>query len=558
MLKCLPRIQRLSSAMRTQELDRRQVIYLLLLAILFGAFLSFGYDLSADGFVDYTSPILYIAWAGSSICLFGLLACWFSWQMKRGRRLHSWTPRERCKFLLLAATIVVLVWAVVLLAAWPGFYVYDTDAFIEYMSAGVLSTFQPAFHTLFVSTILSAGLSLFGSFNWAVALYVVVQQFICLLILLLLFDTLIQKDVSRMGVALCILYFAVNPYIAILTACTSKDILFSYYLVGFLTVLMRQYFGIGRRTFNVILSGIFVFLLLVYRNNALPALLVFAVLAFFVLRNSKHKIVFFFAPLAIGFFAYFIFSGPISAALGVEKSNAFQEMISIPAMEIAHTCQESDEMRKLVDAAGIDSELLVSSYSVSPSNSDGVRVHFWDTLNSDGPLVILKLWAQARLIDFWGCFEADMLITSASWNPFAVMDGYEGYYQTATPSYGFSPIAESPAVQESKIPVLYDAIYRLSRFNDFEHTGILYPVMSVFPYVWLLILACVASLAQRNNLGTVITILPLLLVMTNWLGPIVLLRYYLYLPLLLPIFAYCSFVSATTLEAGKERGRPCP
>lgn len=538
-----------------QRLGWRRLLVLCAIAALLGAFLSCGFDLAHDGNVAFASPLLWMLWLTCSVVLFLLMALALFCRDRRRRIPRVWTPNERRRILVLSALAISVVWMMVLLAGWPGFYVYDTSAFLDYINEGTLTTFQPAFHTLFVSAFLKLGLALFGSFNWGVALYTVVQQIICLFVLLLMLDTLLCCGISKMGITISVMFIALNPYIAMLTACTTKDILFSYYLVGFITAMVRIHHGFGNMARNAVLLGIFSSLLLVYRNNALPAMAVFFIFLIILFRCKRAMLVKLALPFALSFCAYALFTGPVSSMLGVEKSNALQEMISIPTMEIAHVSETSEEMYDLLDASGVDAAEVVSSYQTSVGNSDGVRILFWDLLNDRGFFEILRLWAQARAIDFWGCVEADMLLTNASWNPFGVIDGYEGYYQTVTPSYGFSPIAESPAVQDSKIPALYDVIYYLSRYNAPEYTGVLFPVVSVFPYVWMLLLACAASLLDRDQLNRAISVLPLLLVMTNWLGPLVLLRYYLYLPLLAPLLVSCCLLrrGVGDIEKG-ERG----
>lgn len=513
---------------------------------LLSAFFSAGLALAMNHRISFNSPWLYLCWGIAWLAMALLMLALLRVRGKRSFRSTCWEGLDIRTYLLGAAVVLCLVWGITLLAGWPGFFTYDTSFFLRYLEDGYLTTYQPVIHVMFVGEILRFGTMVFPSFNMAVAFYFVIQQAICLFITLFFLRLLMKEGVSKRGIVITAGYFALNPCIMLMTSCTTKDTLFSYYLLGLFTCLLWRVRRSGEGHSRISAAGLFVFTFLVlsYRNNALPAFAVFIPIVVFTLRKERSKLVALCIPLIAGMCVALLFTGPFSTYIGVERSSSAREMISIPTMEIANVCSKNEEMCSLVDEAGIDSAELVRRYSINDSNSDPIRTMFWDLLDTQGLSKILSLWMQARSIDFASCVEADMLLTEASWSPFSVMDGYEGIYQTSTPSYGFSPIAEAPAQTDSKISAVYDILYRLSRYNTPQYVGPLYVVMSVFPYVWFLICCFALSVEERASAGVMPTSFMLLLTMTNWLGPVAIMRYYFPLIVFAPLLAwYCLVLS---------------
>ena len=520
-----------------------QYVAVVLCSCLFGAFTSYGFALMRYDSISLTDAGLYLGWLFAwalFALIFILLLCW---RQQHTVRLVEWSVQVRRRWLLCIGAAIAAAWLLSLLGAWPGYYIDDQGGYAAFLETGYLSTQQSVFHTLFQTMLLRLGLIVFSSFNWAAAFSVIVQLGICLVITLICINIFMREGMPKRGVIAAAVFFALNPYIAMLVVSTVKDVLFCFYVMALL-ILLCHVLRKGNVTWLNMLSMAFLtFLILVYRNNAFPALLVFLpCIGFFALRHVAKKIkVRAVAPMLVGIAFYLMFTGPICSALHVDRPSSTREMISIPCMEIARVCTESEELCEAVSAAGVDVQQVIANYEALSSNSDTVRVLFWDLLDREGLDSILQLWLDARTIDFGACVEADMLLTEASWSPFGVMDGYQGMYDTSTPSYGFSPTAQEPAVLSSKLPIIHDFFQRLARYNTPSETGLLFPIVSVFPYVWMVIAACFLAIADRNREGVVVSFFALLIVMTNWLGPLVVMRYYLHLVLLVPAFCWYCF-----------------
>lgn len=526
------------------NISKPQLFAIVALACLLSAFIVFGIELAGDRHLSDLGAPFFARWLLVFAGVAAVLAASVLFRNARKPKRFTWDSGEKRMWLALIAAVLCVTWGISLLGAWPGFYIDDQGGYGAYLASGYLSEQQSVFHTLFQGTLLRVGSTLFASFNWAVACSVIVQLGICLGIVVWSLAVLMEEGMGRRGIALAAAYFAVNPYILMLNVSTVKDVLFSYYTLAFCVLLCHMLRAAKPKPTQMVGLVALTFLVLVYRNNAFPAFLVFVPLSLLLLFKVRDRtaLIRMLAPLAIGAVLFLGFKGPVCSMLQADSPNSVREMISVPAMEIARVCTESEEMRDAVDDAGVDSAEVVDSYRSLASNSDRVRVLFWDMLDAEGQGLgaFLKLWLQARQIDPLACIEADMVLAEASWSPVGVMDGYEGMYLTSTPTYGFSPTAEEPAALSSKIPALFDWFYRLARYNTPTETGLLFPVVSVFPYVWIAIVATVFATVERNRPGIAVTLFPMLIVLTNWLGPLVVMRYYFHLVLLLPpMLWYC-------------------
>lgn len=539
--------------------SKPQLFAIVALACLLSAFIVFGVELAGGRHLSDLGAPFFACWLLVFVGVAAVLTALALFRDARKPKRSTWEPREKRVWLLSIAAALCVTWGISLLAAWPGFYIDDQGGYGAYLASGYLSEQQSVFHTLFQGTLLKIGSTLFASFNWAVACSVIVQLGICLGIVVWSLAVLMEEGMGRRGIALAAAYFALNPYILMLNVSTVKDVLFSYYTLAFCVLLCHMLRAEKPRPTQMAGLAALTFLVLVYRNNAFPAFLVFIPLSLLLLfrRRDRAAVARLLVPLAIGAVLFLGFKGPVCSMLQVDSPNSVREMISVPAMEIARVCTESEEMRDAVDAAGVDAAEVVDSYRALSSNSDRVRVLFWDMLDAEGQGLgaFLKLWLRARQIGPLACIEADMVLTEASWSPVGVMDGYEGMYLTSTPTYGFSPTAEEPAALSSKIPALFDWFYRLARYNTPTETGLLFPVVSVFPYVWITIVATVFAIVERNRLGIAVTLFPMLIVLTNWLGPLVVMRYYFHLVLLLPPMLWYCWSTGGSEGAAPSAGR---
>lgn len=147
------------------------------------------------------------------------------------------------KAALVAFVIFLACWTPALFAGFPGYFSYDSGlGYLEQWSqysTGVLNAHHPVLHTLFVGALISCGQALTGSFNAGVLLAVVTQAIIVSFLLSISLFQLFELGMSRVGFLVCVLYLALNPIIQLFAFCTTKDVLFSAFVVLYTILAFR-------------------------------------------------------------------------------------------------------------------------------------------------------------------------------------------------------------------------------------------------------------------------------------------------------------------------------
>lgn len=130
-----------------------------------------------------------------------------------------------------------------LAAGFPGYFSYDSglgylEQWGQYLS-GELNAHHPVLHMLFVGSLISVGQALAGSFNMGVLLAVAVQAVIVSFLLSFTLFQLIALGMRWAGLLICVAYLALNPLIQLFAFCTTKDVLFSSFVVLYAVLAFR-------------------------------------------------------------------------------------------------------------------------------------------------------------------------------------------------------------------------------------------------------------------------------------------------------------------------------
>lgn len=482
--------------------------------------------------------------------------------------------------LVLVAVVYVCTW----LAVWPGYFTYDTGAFVTFVQEGTLTNQQSVIHTLFVGTVLKVGLKLFGSWNAAIALYVGVQLIIVLFTIYQILRCVYARSRGSVAVWLTASFFAFNPMVVVHMLCTTKDIVFSCALV----LLLMEIVALGDKSeasassapsthtyhqhtsrflssgfIDIIKLGGYAFVAGAYRNNAVPVLVVALLVLFAVLsrrlpgrrRAAAQKLL----PLALGgVLLPVIFNGPVASALGVQKANALREMIAQPVSQIARVAQRGGLDLGELERRGIDGRTVVAHYATNGKhNSDSTRSYFWPLLESRAGLQsFARLWLEAVVMHPATSLDASFELTRAALVPGYIVDAYQhtdlfGYNQW--PSSYFAADVEDPGTETPLVPWVARALYVLMHSDAFAR----WPwalAGSPAVYVWLLLFALARFVATKQQVYAAGAILLLALVGTNLLGPTVLVRYYVPLYVAAPVLLVLMGRPVGTWAAGDAAG----
>ena len=526
----------------------------------FGAFLFvmaclFGSRLEAAGYVDFTDWRMWVSIPFLTF-FFGLLIgeLWIWLEGKRVipvcREEHMHGFRENLMFFLL----FMLVWGIILLAVYPGFFVYDAQDEFNQVAMRQFTTHHPLLHVLLLGGIISLGNKLFSSYNTGIALYMLFQMAVmagCFTYILAFFR---KRGTVRWFRIVSLLYFAFFPVIQMYVLCSAKDTLYSAGMLLVIVLLLQLFeekesFGSWKKF--VLLSAA-LFCMAAMRHNGFYIMLLMIPVMFLASGREKRK-----KALAAGIGAlalYFLVTGGLGRVLHAQAEEN-QEMLTVPIQQLArvYACSPSvmtqEEQETLL--AFLPEEALKR---YTPKLSDSVKIDFNNERYKENPSLFWKLWwsvggkAPAAYLNAW------LLTSYGFWYPDAVIDVYRGntvftYTYEDSSYFGFE--TELPGVRESKIPLLNEWFRRLS-LEVFQQKV---PVISMLfspGFLFLVYLSGLLFLMKQKDYVRMLAFLPVVL---NWLtvilGPTYLVRYVLIFWFALPVLGYVVSTGKLCYTNGK-------
>lgn len=446
----------------------------------------------------------------------------------------------------------LLIWGIVLLAVWPGFFVYDAQDEFNQVAMRSFTTHHPLLHVLLLGGIICTGNKLFGSYNAGIACYMLFQMLLLAGCFTFLWSGLKRKGAPRLLRAGSVLYFALFPVIQMYVLCSAKDTLYTaaMLLVIWLLVEAPRTEGSVKR----LLLALALFSMAAMRHNGFYILILMIPVLFLMSGpqsassgisvpekgvRSRAALVGI-ASLAL----YLIVTAGLQTVLHAQAEEN-QEMLTVPIQQLARTYTEKPEVFTQEEEALLFTFLpkeAVAQYR--PKLSDGVKIAFQnDAYAADGSR-FWKLWlsvgkkAPASYLNAW------LLTSYGFWYPEAVIDVYQGN-TVFTFTYGDSSYfgfeTELPGVRESRIPWLNELFRRMSLELSFQKIPVVSMLFSPGFLFWIYVLG-VGALLHRGELRTAAAFLPAFL---NWLtvllGPTFLVRYVLIWWFALPVLLFAVF-----------------
>lgn len=527
------------------------------LSFLFTAAMLFGVRLEAVGNVDFKDWKLWISLPVLT-CFFTILVRKF-WNFlgkmeDRKQRIAAHikvpvTPSFIGKHAdIVTFVFLILCWMPVLLAVYPGFFVYDAqDEFLQ-VASRTFTTHHPLVHVLMLGGIICAVHKVTGSYNLGIACYILAQMFVVAGGFTCLLAWLRKKKVSKAVRLLSLLYFAVFPVIVMFTLCSAKDALFTVALLLLLLVMLEM--GIAEDAFFSSKAGMLFFVLsalvmLLFRKNGIYAFVPMAPVLFLYHKKYRKKMG---ILLAIVFAAYFLISTTLTIACSA-RSEENQEILTIPIQQLARTYKFNKEVFDTEDIAALHEILPEDALRLyHPKLSDPVKVHFQNQAFAADKSKYVKLWLKIGLRKPLSYINAWLVNSYGFWYPDTIIDVYSGntvFTFTYKDSSYFGYEVELPGVRDSKIPWLDEQYRRLSLEVEQEKIPILSMLYSPGGLFWCF-LFMFSYLFYRKKYHILIPhLLVLLIWLTVLLGPTYLPRYVLIFWFGLPLFA------AVTLEEEK-------
>lgn len=519
------------------------------LSLFFTGAMLFGVRLEMAGNVNFKDWSLWVSLPVLT-CLFTILVRKFwdflSGMTERKARIakHIAIPAPPAKSEKHADAAVflflLLCWLPVLLAVYPGFFVYDAQDEWLQVASRTFDTHHPLVHVLLLGGIICAVHKVTDSYNLGIACYLVVQMFVVSGGFTYLLAYMRKRRVSGGVRIVSLLYFAFFPVIVMFTLCSAKDALFSIALLMLLLSLLdmggseADFFSSGRKMVFFVLCALSMML---FRNNGVYA---FAVMAPILLFNHKKYLKKMSFLLLAAFLSYFLISGTLRVVLQAEHGEN-QEILTVPIQQLARTYKFNKEVFTPEDVAALHKVLPEEALSLyNPKLSDPVKVHFRNEAYAADRSAFLSLWVRIGLKKPLSYINAWLMNSYGFWYPDTVIDVYSGntvFTFTYEDSSYFGYEVEEPGFRDSKIPWL-DEIYRKLALEISQEKIPIYSMLYSPGGIFWCIALVFSYVLYRRKYHLVI---PYLMVMLVWLtvilGPTYLPRYVLIFWYGLPLFA---------------------
>ena len=255
------------------------------------------------------------------------------------------------------------------LATYPGILTPDSISEMKEIVCNncTLTNHHPLIHVLFMYIPYQIGINIFHNVNQAVALITFTQIIVTSLLASYILTYLYKNNVKKSYIIISLLFYIVLPIHGYYSVTLWKDIMFSYLMVVFLTIICdfyKKYFN--NQSFNKkdLFTFIIISLLVVlFRNNAIYAYAFFTIIIIVVFRKQAKKIIL--ATMSV-IVIYYMILYPIYNVLGVKRSSS-AEYIAIPLQQIGRmaykdikfTKQEKELISKVIDV-----DILKEVYSL--------------------------------------------------------------------------------------------------------------------------------------------------------------------------------------------------
>ncbi len=312
---------------------------------------------------------------------------------------------DRMLFFILWA-IITAFWIPAYLALFPGIFGYDVPVQMQqYFGYMELTSANPLLHTLIVGFFLSAGKSLFGSYQAGFSLFTAIQALLVTSCAARTFLFLKRKNTPVIALLIGLLWLLFNPALQVLSMNATKDTLFGVFFLHFVMcfwdTLEKQ--EITRKAFaGLFASGLAMCL---FRNGS--DYLVLVLLAVCLLARLKRKKLFLCLALIWGIFR--IYSIICSLGLHIPEGDS-REFLSVPIQQLAYV-NFTDSMTD-AQADVINEIMPEDEYSFMIECADFPKAAFRTDVFLENPKRYIQMYLEIGLENYAGYWAAFCHLTA--------------------------------------------------------------------------------------------------------------------------------------------------
>jgi len=525
-----------------------------IVAFIFAMCLTLGFQAKNYEEILFSSPLTYILPVVLTV-VFGFLIkyIWRKWAdilLKKSELEESNDTKEEISFKktwLVAAIVIALLYFVVFLGVYPGFFCYDAqDELMETITRS-FSNQHPMLHVLSMGGIVQAIYKITGSYNLGIAGFIIFGMLISACVYGFLVAYLRKNGLGRKGAIAFTLYLGMFPVLVMLALCSTKDGVFGAFLILTVIYLLKlikapeAFFNNKKEVIILIISSTLMMLL---RSNGVYAYVVFLIIgliAFNKTRGLKKYLKHFLAISVIGILAFFVLNKGMLAAVSASDVG-HREILSVPIQQITRiynydpeslTQDEKDSILKYLPKESLE--------RYEPKAADMVKIDFNEAAFAESPAAFVKLWLSLGVSHPAAYINAWVMTSYGMWYPGAIMDNYKGH-DVFTHSYEdtsyFAYETEPPGERDSKIPFI-DSIYRwFSLDSSIQKIPVINMLFSPGFMFFLVLFILGFMISYGRGRLAIAFLLPFLVLLTNFIGPLSLVRYVFYLWIMIPLMFF--------------------
>lgn len=322
-------------------------------------------------------------------------------------------------FIIISMLLMLGVWSIYLLTYFPG--TLSPDSISEYAmfinGLNITSDHHPVLHILFMALFYKIGYGIFGTPNMGVLCVSIAQMLILASIFTYTLVFLRKRNCPKILSYVLLLFYAFASMNGYYSITMWKDVLFA----GFLLLLTTECYKIyenkdNLQIKNMISFGIVSLFTVFFRNNAIYAYIILAVVILILLKNDFKKLGITFLSVIL----VFVFvKGPVFNWCGIKKSSA-AEYIGMPLQQIGRVVAKGETLTKkeikMINKL-LPTEIIATSYN--PIVSDGIK--FNKSFNIDefneNKLGYTKMYTKLLFKHFPTAMEAYFISTLGYWYP---------------------------------------------------------------------------------------------------------------------------------------------
>lgn len=535
-----------------KALDKKRIIYSAIMSFLLALSYVIGYQMKSFGETSCGVKGKLLILVCSAMLSFVFLPL-FYWLIERGVAFTTknndseskLTLKEKGKVFGISFGVIFACWMPVFLAYYPAIMSYDFHRQCGEARRGFIwfTTHHPLIHTTLIRVFLNLGEKI-GSYELGMAAFSLMQMGILALTLAYSCNMIARFTNKRRYAYIVAAIFGLLPIHPVLAMSMTKDILFSAFFLLFVLLVIE----LNNKTVlwhklaicaAIVVVGV---LTMILRNNALYAFYVF--LPVFVVLGGKkwyRNLIMAALIVAISLFTLSTMQKQMNAIKGSKV-----EMFSVVIQQFGRTGKNHIEELTPEDYATINRYVGAGCWDgyyppLADSIKGGVAVYDFPNWENDIP-GMLKDWFRIGTHYPNDYFDAFFALTSGYW----FMDDEShadclGTDENMGLLYTFNASKNDvfDGVRNIElIPGIHSLYSKIINQNKYMNVPIVSILFKPAFYCWLLIFSFVMGLYLKKKKNVLITLWPILYLMTLFLGPVVNFRYVYPMVVVVPLLLF--------------------